>query len=84
VSAAADRWTVYPNPTTSALTFDLPIESGAFNLQVITMNGVLVETGYVHSGMSLDVGHWASGAYILRVQSQRTGTWLPAVRVIKQ
>ena len=49
---------------------DLPIESKAFNLQVVTMNGVLVETGSVHSGMSLDVGHWASGTYILRVQSQ--------------
>jgi hypothetical protein len=48
------------------------------------MNGVLVETSSVHSGLSIDVGHWASGAYILRVQSQRTGAWLPAVRVIKQ
>ena len=83
-STAADRWMVYPNPTTSALAFDLPIESRAFNLQVVTMKGVLVETGSVHSGMSLDVGHWASGTYILRVQSQRTGMWLPAVRVIKQ
>ena len=48
------------------------------------MNGVLVETNSVHSGLSIDVGHWASGTYILRVQSQRTGAWLPAVRVIKQ
>lgn len=83
-SVAAERWTVYPNPTTSALAFDLPAGSGAFNLQVVTMNGVLVETNSVHSGLSLDVGHWACGTYILRVQSQRTGAWLPAVRVIKQ
>ena len=75
---------MYPNPTTSALAFDLPVWSGAFNLQVVTMNGVLVETGSVHSGMSIDVGHWASGTYILRVQSQRTGAWLRPVRVIKR
>ena len=84
VPAFVDRWTVYPNPTTAQLAFDLPVDPGAFNLQVISMNGALVETASVHSGMSMDVGHWAPGTYILKAQSQLTGLWLPAIRVIKK
>ena len=84
VEAEFDRWTVYPNPTAAQLTFDLPANASGYKVQVVAMNGRLVDTAAVHSGTTIDVSHWASGTYILRVESRTDGKWLPAVRVIKQ
>jgi len=83
-AATPDRWTVYPNPTAAQLTFDLPANAGGYTVQVVAMNGQLVEVASVHSGTTIDVSHWAPGTYILRLQSQTDGEWLPAVPVIKQ
>ena len=84
VEAELDRWTVYPNPTAAQLTFDLPANASGYKVQVVAMNGRLIETAAVHSGTTIDVSHWAPGTYILRIQSWTDGKWLPAVRVIKQ
>ena len=84
VEAEFDRCTVYPNPTAAQLTFDLPANASGYKVQVVAMNGRLVDTAAVHSGTTIDVSHWASGTYILRVESRTDGKWLPAVRVIKQ
>lgn len=83
-AATPDRWTVYPNPTAAQLTFDLPANAGGYMVQVVAMNGQLVEVASVHSGATIDVSHWGPGTYILRLQSQTDGEWLPAVHVIKQ
>ena len=83
-AATPDRWTVYPNPAAAQLTFDLPANAGGYTVQVVAMNGQLVEVASVHSGATIDVRHWAPGTYILRLQSQTDGEWLPAVHVIKQ
>ena len=83
-AATPDRWTVYPNPAAAQLTFDLPANAGGYTVQVVAMNGQLVEVASVHSGATIDVRHWGPGTYILRLQSQTDGEWLPAVHVIKQ
>ena len=82
-AVAPQYWTVYPNPVSSQLTFDLPSEADGFTVQVVAMNGAVIETARVQAGSIMSVIHWSTGTYILKAQSRSTGNWLPAVRVIR-
>lgn len=67
-----DRFSIYPNPTSSKVTIETPSFGGPVSNQVIVsdiLGQVLYSTQSEQNKLDLDLGNYAPGIYIITVQS---------------
>jgi len=68
----ADRFLIYPNPTSSKVTIETPSLSGPISNQVIVsdiLGQVLYRTQSEQNKLELDLSNYTSGTYIISVKS---------------
>lgn len=64
---------VFPNPVSSTLNMQLPIDIGAVNVSVIDMLGrsIYQVKDWQSSTLSIQRGDWSSGMYLYRVEDEK-------------
>jgi hypothetical protein len=65
-----NEFKVYPNPTKSFVTIQLPQHLGQASLQVLSINGTIVYSSNIGDFYQLNTSAFAKGIYILNINTQ--------------
>ncbi len=69
IENSENLFSLHPNPATETLTIEM--ESGeVFNLEILDSNGKLVYKSVFLSTLKLDISHFISGNYFVRIQNE--------------
>lgn len=60
-------FSAYPNPTSNTVTIDLPATLNTATLQIVTVNGQLIETHTIANKAVVDMSNYVNGLYVFKL-----------------